>query len=308
MDAFSDVGFFALIAKLGNMAAAAQELGVTPPVVSRRLAALEQRLGVRLMNRTTRRISLTPEGESYLLEGVRLLEQMRALEHRIGGGTLQPRGTLRVSATLGFGRLHVAPALSRFAARYPEVEVQLHLSDRSVNLVDQGFDVMVRFGDLSDSRLTARLLANNRRLLCASPDYLKREGTPTHPRELGRRHCIFIREADETFGTWHFQAGPTVETVKVRGNLGTNDGNCALDWALEGHGILLRSQWDIAEHVRAGRLVPVLTEWSAPAADIYLVFQTAHQLPAKIRALVDLLVHDFARFRGRGRDAVLGTW
>ena len=307
MDAFADVALFSLISKLGSMAAAAQELGVTPPVVSRRLAALEKRLGVRLMNRTTRRISLTTEGEAYLLDGVRILEQLQALEHRIGRGSVQPQGTLRVSATLGFGRAYITPALAKFARQHSQVEVQMHLSDRPVNLVDQGFDVMVRFGELSDSRLTARLLARNRRLLCASPVYLKRAGMPASPRELGRHNCIFIREGDETFGTWQLRNGKEQESVKVRANLSTNDGASALAWALEGQGILLRSQWDVASHIRAKRLVPILTEWNSPSADIYVVFQTTNQLPAKIRALVDLLVNEFEPYRRRGKEP-FGAW
>ena len=307
MDGFSDIALFTLIAKLGSMAATAQELGVTPPVVSRRLASLEKRLGVRLMNRTTRRISLTPEGEAYLLDGTRILDQLQALEHRIGGGSSQPQGTMRVAGTLGFGRKYITPALSKFVDLYPEVEVQLHLSDRSVNLVEQAFDVAIRFGELSDSRLTARLLARNRRLLCASPAYLKRAGIPQHPRELGTHNCIFIREGDETFGTWHLNNGSEQESVKVRANLSSNDGGSALAWALQGHGILMRSQWDIAGHLRRKELVPVLLDWAAPAADIYVVFQTANQLPAKIRALVDLLVREFEPYRARGK-APLGPW
>lgn len=307
MDSFSDIGLFTLISKEGNMAAAARELGVTPPVISRRLAALEARLGVRLMNRTTRRLSLTPEGEAYLLDGARILEQLHALEHRIGGGSAQPQGTLRVTGTLGFGRQYITPVLSKFAERHAKVEVQLHLSERPVNIIEQGFDVAIRFGELSDSRLTARLLANNRRLLCASPAYLKRAGTPEQPRELGRHNCIFIREGDETFGTWHLKNGSQHESVKVRANLSTNDGNAALAWALKGHGILMRSQWDIADHLRHKRLVPVLKDWQTPSADIYVVFQTNNQLPAKVRALVDLLVKEFEPHRGRGKEPC-GTW
>ncbi len=307
MDAFSDLDLFSVISKLGNMAAAAQELGVTPPVVSRRLAALERRLGVRLMNRTTRRLSLTPEGEDYLLDGERILEQLQALEHRVSGGSLQPQGTLRVSATLGFGRAYITPALAKFASHHPKVEVQLHLSDRPVNLVDQASDVIIRFGESNDSRLTARLLARNRRLLCASPTYLARAGVPATPSELGRHNCIFIREGDETFGTWHLRSGDKHESVKVRANLSTNDGASALAWAIEGHGILLRSQWDVASHIRARQLVPLLLEWEPPSADIYVVFQTTNQLPAKIRALVDLLVEEFEKYRRRGK-APLGAW
>jgi LysR family transcriptional regulator, transcriptional activator for dmlA len=307
MDSFSDLALFTLIAKLGNMAAAAQELGVTPPVVSRRLASLERRLGVRLMNRTTRRISLTPEGEAYLLDGARILEQLAALEHRIGGGSHQPQGTLRMGCTLGFGRVHITPALSKFARKYPRVDVQLHLSDRPQNIVEQGMDVAIRFGELADSRLTARLLAHNKRLLCASPAYLKKAGVPASPRDLGKHNCIFIREGDETFGTWHLRSGTQQESVKVRANLSSNDGAAAMAWALDGHGILLRSQWDVANALRARQLVPVLTDWATPPADIYLVFQTTNQLPAKVRALVDLLVGEFEPYRKRGKDPV-GAW
>lgn len=307
MDTFSDIALFALIVKLGNMAAAAQELGVTPPVVTRRLANLEKRLGVRLMNRTTRKISLTPEGEEYLMEGVRILEEMNALEGRVGGGSKQPQGTVRIAATLGFGRTHIAPALSKFINQHPQIDVQLHLSDRPVNLVDQGFDLMIRFGDLTDSRLTARLLARNSRILCAAPSYLADKGVPSHPRDLGKHSCIFIREGDETFGTWHLRNGSEIESIKVRSNLSTNDGTSALGWALDGHGILIRSQWEVAKNLRALQLVPVLPEWSHPSADISLVFQATKQTPAKVRVLVDWLLDEFKNHRTPSRN-LYGTW
>lgn len=307
MDAFSDIKLFDLIVRLGNMAATAQELGVTPPVISRRLALLEQRLGVRLLNRTTRKISLTPEGESYLAEGGRILAELTALEGRLSGGSKQPQGTLRIAATLGFGRTYLAAALSRFVAEFPQIDVQLHLSDKSVNLVDQGFDLLVRFGEMADSGLTARLLARNRRLLCAAPAYLARAGEPVHPRELGRHNCIFIREADETFGTWHFSSGNETETVKVRSNLSTNDGNSALTWALDGHGLLLRSQWEVAKHLKAGELMQIMPEWRTSDADIYLIFHANRQMPAKLRVLVDWLLSHFAARRSVSRNS-FGHW
>ncbi|MDB5893207.1 MAG: LysR family transcriptional regulator [Rhodoferax sp.] len=300
MDGFSDLSFFSLIARQGSLAASAQQLGVTPPAVSKRLAALERRLGVRLLNRTTRRISLTPEGEIYLADGARLLEDLETLERSVAGTRSVPQGVLRISATLGFGRRHIAPALSRFARAFPKIEVQLHLADRPVNLVEQRFDLQVRFGELPDARLTARLLAGNRRLLCASPMYLAAAGTPATPRELASHRCIFLREGDETFGTWHLQHGGRTETVKVRGALSSNDGESALGWALDGHGILMRSQWDAAELLRAGTLVPVLADWHLPGGDIYLVFQTRHHLSLKTRALVDFLLDAFAAHREPG--------
>lgn len=293
MDSFSDLAFFSLLMKHGNMAATAQEMGVTPPSVSKRLAALEARLGVRLLHRTTRRISLTPEGETYLTEGARVLGDLDALERTIGGAKAQPRGLVKVSATLGFGRRHIAPVLARFARTYPEVEIQLYLADRAPNLVEQGFDIAIRLGELPDARLSARKLADNRRLLCAAPAYLRRAGEPANPRELAQHQCIFIRESDEPFGTWHFHSGTRHETVKVRGQLSCNDGDCALSWALDGHGIMMRSEWDAAPYLRSGRLRRVLEPWALAPADVYLVFPLHAHLSAKTRVLVDFMLEQF---------------
>lgn len=297
MDAFSDLGFFSLLVKHGSLVAAAQQLGVTPPAVSKRLAAIERRLGVRLLQRTTRRISLTPEGETYLVDGARVLEELETLERTVAGSRALPKGLLRVCATLGFGRRHVAPALSKFARKYPDVDVQLHLTDRPVNLVEHGFDLQLRFGELPDARLTARLVARNKRVLCASPAYLKRAGEPSSPRELAQHACLFIRESDETFGTWHLRSGARTEAVKVRGPLASNDGECVLGWALDGHGILMRSLWEAAPMLRSGKLQPVLADWGLPSADIYAVFPTRSHLSAKTRALVDFLLLAFEPHR-----------
>jgi len=307
MDGFSDLAFFVLLTQQPSLAAAAQQLGITPPAVSKRLAALERRLGVRLLNRTTRRTSLTPEGEIYLQEGARVLETLEALERNVSGCRATPKGILRISATLGFGRTHIAPALSLFARSFPEVEVQLHLSDRPVHLVEEGFDLQVRFGELPDARLTARLLARNRRLLCAAPSYLQRAGAPAAPQDLAQHACIFIREGDETFGTWHLSNGARTDTVKVRGPLSTNDGASALAWALDGHGVLVRSQWEAAALLHTGQLQAVLPPWRLPGADIFLVFQTARNLPAKTRVLVDFLLGQFEPYRAAG-DALTGPW
>jgi DNA-binding transcriptional LysR family regulator len=293
MDSFSDLSFFSLLVKQGSMAATAQQMGVTPPSISKRLAALEARLGVRLMHRTTRRISLTPEGETYLIEGARVLDDLSALERTVAGAKATPRGLVKVGATLGFGRRHIAPLLSKFARSYPEVEIQLHLTDRAVNLVEQGFDVAIRFGDMPDARLTTRKLADNRRILCAAPSYLRRAGEPSSPRELVKHQCIFLRERDETFGTWHLSSGSRHETVKVRGQLSSNDGDCAMSWALDGHGILMRSEWDAAPYLRSGRLRWILEAWTLPAADIHLVFPTKANLSAKTRVFVDFLLEQF---------------
>ncbi|MEN3278324.1 MAG: LysR family transcriptional regulator, transcriptional activator for dmlA [Massilia sp.] len=303
MDGLNDLSFFALVVKHGSLAGAAQSLGITPPAVSKRLAAMEARLRVRLLNRTTRRMSLTPEGETYLAEGERLVAELEALERKISGGSVVPQGLLRISATLGFGRRHITPQLSRFAQHYPEVEVQLHLTDRPVNLVEQAFDLAIRFGEQPDARITARKLADNRRFLCASPAYLAARGAPAAPRDLHNHSCIVLRESDEIFGNWQFRSGTKQETVKVRGQLSTNDGEAALAWALDGHGIVLRSEWDVAPFLRSGRLRPLLADWTALPADIYILFPTKSHLQAKTRAMVDFMLDAFADKRRMDRSA-----
>ncbi|MCD0504833.1 LysR family transcriptional regulator [Bordetella petrii] len=295
MDALSDLAFFSLLVKHGNLSAAARELGLTPPAVSTRLANLERRLGVRLLNRTTRRVSVTQEGELYLAEGSRILADLEDLERNVASTRAQPRGLLRLNATFGFGRAHIVPAVSDFARQYPEVEVQMRLTDRPVNLMDEGFDVAVRFGELPDARLTARLVASNRRLLCASPQYLRNHGEPRNPGELQRHRCIVVRENDVAYGTWHLRSGLRAETVKVRGPLSSNDGQSALEWALDGHGIVMRSEWETAAYLRSGRLRRILPDWNTPPADIHALYPERLNLPAKTVAFVDFLVQRFAR-------------
>lgn len=297
-DSISDLEFFVLLAGSGSLTATAQQLGVTSPTVSKRLAALERRLGVRLVQRTTRRMGLTTEGEAYLADGGRLLNELHMLEQKLAGARATPRGLLRVHATLGFGRRHVAPAVSEFLHKYPEVEVQLHLGDKPVQLAEQGFDVAVHVGEVPDSRLTLRMIARNRRLLCAAPAYLRRAGQPKRPSDLQTHRCIVIRESDETYGTWHLRQGAKSETVKVRGSASTNDGESAVLMALDGHGILLRSEWDIAPFLRSGRLQPVLPGWETPPADIVALYPTRQNLSAKTRVFVDFLARRFAAYRG----------
>ena len=307
MDNVSDLAFFALLARHGSLAATAQQMGVTPPAVSKRLAALERRLGVRLLNRTTRRASLTPEGELYLVDGGRVLAEIEALERTLAGSRVEPRGLLRVGATLGFGRRHVAPALSKFARRHPEVEVQLHLDDRPLSLVDGAFDVVVRFGEQADARLAARRLADNERVLCAAPAYLRKAGVPATPQALAGHRCLSIREGDEAFGTWALRSGARRTAVKVRGALSTNDGETALAWALDAQGIVMRSLWDAAPYLRSGRLQRVLPAWQAAPADVWLLFQPGAALSPKTRALVDFLLEAFAARRDAA-DPACGGW
>ncbi|MFO1267226.1 MAG: LysR family transcriptional regulator [Rubrivivax sp.] len=291
----ADLGFFSALAAAGSLSAAGRELGVTTAAVSKHLAQMEARIGVPLVVRTTRRMSLTPEGEAYLAQARRILGDIEDLEQMLGTAKGTPKGLLRVNATLGFGRSHVAPVISRFVRRHPEVEVQLQLSVNPPPLSDDAFDVCIRFGAPPDARVIARRLAANRRLLCAAPAYLARHGTPKVPADLARHQCIGIRQGDEAYGLWRL-ASPAVrgraaqvEAVKVRGRLSTNDGEIAVHWALEGHGILMRAEWDIARHLASGRLVPVLPQYATPDADIHAVYPQRHQMAARVRAFVDFI-------------------
>jgi LysR family transcriptional regulator, transcriptional activator for dmlA len=289
MDGFSDLNLFALVARHRNLAAAARELGVTPPAVSKRLAQLEKRLGVRLTNRTTRRLSLTPEGELYLANGSRILDDLSELEQLVTRSRAEPTGLLRVNASFGFGRARIAPAVSEFVARYPAMKIQLHLTDRPMNLQEEGFDVGIRFGEVPDARINARLLLKNRRIVCASPAYVARHGRPSVPHDLAHHACIVLRENESAYGTWHFSRGKRAETVKVDGPLSSNDGSAVLNWALEGRGIAVRSEWEIDGHLRRGELVPLLSEWSLPEANVHAIYLERNQLSVKLRTFVDFL-------------------
>lgn len=292
-----DLSFFVTLCQHSSLAAAAQALGVSAPAVSRRLAALESRLGVRLLNRTTRRQSLTPEGERYLADGSRILRDLQALEQDLAAAREQPRGLLRISASFGFGRRHIAPVIADFVRRYPEVEVLLRVADRPLDLAAAGMDVGIRFGVDPDSPLVARKIAANHRMVCAAPAYLREGSEPAHPRDLREHQCIDIRENDQTHGLWTLVRGEEQVAVKVHGMLATNHGEVGMDWALKGLGVALRSRWDVAPYLRSGALVRLLPEWSGVAADIYAVYPRPEQPPAKLRLFLDFLADRFADYR-----------
>ncbi len=295
----AELGFFVTLAGCGSLSAAARDLGITKAAVSKRLAQMEGRIGVVLVNRTTRRMSLTPEGEVVLERARGILGDIDELDQLLGKSKGTPKGLLRVNATLGFGRSHVAPVISRFARRHPEVDVQLQLSVNPPALTEDAFDVCVRFGEPPDTRVIARRIAPNRRLLCAAPAYLERHGHPKVPHDLTRHNCIGIRQGDEAYGMWRLSTGrggrQRTEAVKTRGSLTTNDGEIAVSWALDGHGILMRAEWDIARHLRSGRLVQVLPQYETPGADVYAVYPQRLQLSTRVRAFVDFLSDSFAR-------------
>ncbi|MYN07800.1 LysR substrate-binding domain-containing protein [Pseudoduganella aquatica] len=301
----SELAFFVQIVKEGSLSGAARELGVTPASVSKRLGKLEQELGVLLLNRTTRRLSVTDAGELYYANAVRILGELEELERQLSQDRAAPKGLLRVNAPLGFGRTYITPIVSNFVKRYPDVEVQLQLSDHPLSLIDESFDIGIRFGEVPDARVVATRIAANRRLVCAAPSYLKQHGVPKAPNDLARFNCIVLRQNDAAYGTWRFTKGRQTETVKVRGTLSSNDGEVALNWALDGHGLLLRAEWDIAKYIRSGRLQIVLEDYATPPADIHAIYPEKHKLSPKVKVFVEFLA---ASFQGPAGSKPASAW
>jgi DNA-binding transcriptional LysR family regulator len=302
----TEMAFFSQLVRCGSLSATARELAITTPAVSRRLSQMEARLGVPLLLRTTRRISLTHEGEVYLEHARRILADIEDMERLVGGAQAAPNGLLRVNATLGFGRSHIAPLIASFTRQHPQVQVQLQLTVNPPPLTDDAFDVCVRFGAPPDARVIARQLAPNRRLMCAAPSYLERFGVPRSPDELARHNCIGIRQGDEAFNIWRLSAGSRTSVIKVRGNLSSNDGEIAVGWALSGLGIVMRAEWDVARYLRSGRLVQVLETWDTPPADIHAVYPQRHQVSSRVCAFVDLLAAHFGKSSTREAARVQG--
>ena len=300
----SEMAFFSLLARSGSFSSTARELGMTTAAISKRLAQMEARLGVQLLSRTTRRSSLTHEGEVYLGHARRILADIEDMEQLVTNSAAAPKGLLRVNATLGFGRSHVAPLISRFVKSHPEVQVQLQLSVNPPPLTEDSFDVCIRFGEPPDARVIARKIAPNRRLLCAAPAYLAKHGTPKVPHDLTQHNCIGIRQGDDAYGVWRLSAGKRTDTIKVRGNLSTSDGEIAVNWALDGHGIVMRAEWDIAKYLRSGRLVQVLENYRTPPADIHAVYPQRHQLSGRVRAFVDFVASYFEKTSTRAAGLV----
>ena len=210
-------------------------------------------------------------------------------------------GLLKVQATLGFGRYFIAPAISKFAESYPDLEIQLLLTDRPASLAEGDVDVSIRFGPPPDGRVMARKIANHRRRVFASPIYLEGRNRPVVPNDLTQHNCLIVRQDDVAYGQWHFTKARKVQTVKVRGTLSSNDGAAVLTWALQGHGVMMRSEWDAAPFVRSGQLEVLLDDYALPAADIYAVYPQKQNLAAKVRVFVDFLAEHFAQKSGRQR-------
>ena len=289
MDRLKQIESFVLVATKGSLTAAAQAEGVAPAVMGRRLDALEARLGVKLLLRTTRKLTLTHEGTAFLEDCQRLLVEFASAEASVSAGGVKASGHLRITAPAGFGRRHVAPLVPAFLARHPEVSLSLNLSDRVVDIVNEGFDCAVRVGDLSDSSLISMRLADNRRLCVAAPSYLRRAGTPRHPSELMRHECLTLSsDASQTRG-WAFRVDGQVQHLRPSGRLDCSDGQVLHDWCRQGLGLAWRSTWEVAAALRAGELVSVLDDFAAPPNGIFAVLPQRTHLPLRVRLWIDFL-------------------
>ncbi len=297
MDKLKQLESFTSVATRGSLTAAAKAEGVAPAIMGRRLDALEERLGVKLLVRTTRRISLTHEGSAFLEDCQRLLADIANAEASVSAGGVKASGHLRITAPAGFGRRHVAPLVPRFRELHCEVTISLNLSDRVVDLAGEGYDCAVRVGDLPDSSLVSVRLADNRRLCVATPEYLKRNGTPQHPSELMKFDCLTLSsDASQTRG-WAFRVpkaeGEEVVYLRPGGPLDCSDGQVLHDWCLAGYGIAWRSTWEVEREVAAGQLAEVLGEFAAPPNGIYAVFPQRKHLPLRVRLWIDFLKHNY---------------
>ncbi len=300
MDKLKAFETFVAVATKGSLSAAARAEGVAPAIIGRRLDALEEHLGVKLLVRTTRRITLTHEGSAFLEDCQRLLSDVANAEASVSAGGVKASGHLRLTAPAGFGRRHVAPLVPLFRALHPDVTISLNLSDRVVDLAAEGFDCAVRVGDLPDSSLVSVRMADNRRLCVATPQYLARHGTPRQPSDLLQHACLTLSsDASQTRG-WAFRVpteagGHEVVHLRPGGPLDCSDGQVLHDWCLAGYGIAWRSTWEVEAEIQAGRLVPVLEDFAAPPNGIYVVFPQRKHLPLRVRLWIEHLKQHYGQ-------------
>jgi DNA-binding transcriptional LysR family regulator len=289
MDRIGDIALFLRVLDLGSISAAARDLNLSVAVASQRLKRLEQSLGVRLLHRTTRQLHATAEGLQLATQGRALVEDLEALAgglRQAGGGIA---GTLRMTMSSTFGRLYISPLLPEFLALHPQLRVSVDLSDRKIDLVSSGMDLAIRIGALDDSSLVSRQLAANRRVLCASPDYLARRGTPQTPADLAQHDCLLLAGSQGVQDTWRLHDGDREIAVRVSGRIESSQGELLRDAAVAGLGIALHSTWHVNGDLRAGRLQVVLPDYPIAATGIHAVMPQRRLVPPRVRAFVDFL-------------------
>ncbi|MEO5694163.1 MAG: LysR family transcriptional regulator [Usitatibacter sp.] len=289
MDRFKELTTFVEVAQRGSLSAAAREEGITPAMVGRRIDQLEERLGVKLFKRSTRKVTLTPEGSTFYEDCHRLLDELRSAEDTLTIGAKNASGRLIVTAPTSFGRRHIAPHLPGFIAEHPNLAITLHLSERMVDLKNEHFDLAIRIADLKSADLIAAKLARNHRVVSGSPAYFKRAGKPRELADLAKHNCLVTSTEDGVADSWSFQDKGKPAQVKVAGNLQCNDGEVLTRWAISGEGVAWRSAWEVSEEVKRGRLITVLDEFAFPGNNIYAVYPERRLLPAKVKFFIEFL-------------------
>jgi len=300
MSKFKQLETFVAVATLGSFSAAARALGVAPAMVGRRVDALETQLGTLLLNRSTRRLALTPEGSMLLEDAQRILHDLQQTESRIAQGGTKPGGHLRVSAPAGFGRRHVAPLLPGLLQRYPDLRISLDLSDRLVDLIEERYDCVIRIGQLPDSQLIGVRLADNRRVVVAAPAYLAQYGVPRTPDDLTQHHCLSFNAQGNQARGWLFRTENGVHAVRVKGRLACSDGSALHAWTLAGCGLSWRSLWEVHGDIAAGKLITVLDDYAAPPNGIFALTAERKHLPLRVRCFIDFLKQHYAAFPAWG--------
>lgn len=294
MDRVGDLTLFLRVLDLGSITAAAHSLDLSVAVASQRLKRLERELGVRLLHRTTRRLHPTPEGVALAERGRVLVEDLESLGAGLREAATEIAGTLRVTLSASFGRQHVSPLLPKFLARHPKLRLSVHLSDQVVDLVSEGFDLAIRIGAMEDSQLVARRIAANRRVLCASPDYLRRRGQLKVPRDLQDHECLLLFGSSGRQDVWRLHDAQGKEMpVRVQGRFESNLGELLRDASVAGEGIAIQSLWHVADDLRTGRLQVVLPDFPLTTTAISAVMPQRRQVPPRVRAFVDFLVEEF---------------
>ncbi|MER2474403.1 LysR substrate-binding domain-containing protein [Photorhabdus laumondii] len=287
-----DLRIFLLVARKASFAAAAEDIGVSPALISKRISILESILNVILLHRTTRRVSITEDGERIYEWAQRILDDVNQMFDEISELRQEPQGIIKAVSSFGFGRQFVAPALSALIKNYPQLELRFDVEDRIVDLATEGIDLDIRVGDDIDKNLIARKIASNRRILCASPAYLARNPMPKSLNELPSHSCLVIKERDHPFGIWQLQSNSDSHSVKVTGSMSSNHGEIIHQWCLDGHGIILRSYWDVRENIESGALIHILPEYYQ-SANIWAVYVTRLAMSARIRVTVEFLERYF---------------
>ena len=293
MDRFKELSTFVDVAQRGSLSAAAREEGITPAMVGRRIDQLEERLGVKLFKRSTRKVTLTPEGGTFYEDCYRILAELRSAEDALSVGAKSASGRLILTAPTAFGRKHIAPHLAAFIAEHPNLAITLHLSERMVDLKNERFDLAIRIADMKSADLIAAKLARNHRVVCGSPVYFKRSGKPRSLADLAKHNCLVTSTEDGVADTWSFQDKGKPASVKVAGNLTCNDGEVLTRWALAGEGLAWRSAWEVNEELKRGRLVTALDEFAVPGNNIYAVYPERRLLPAKVKFFIEFLRKTF---------------